>query len=102
MIPLTTGGVVMSAQKWWQLVEDNWENLLAICEQYLPMSDCQNHEGTPSRHTVREHILYAKEHRHSLLSSFLTEAWWRIPDSPEGKSLPGWGVLNKLIEDEPW
>lgn len=90
----------MTKREWWELVQTNWQEILAICEAYLPMGDKCDADGEPTKETVRQHILNAYEQKNSILARFLSEAWWRVPEA-KGPSIPGWDNLNDIVTEEP-
>lgn len=91
----------MSPKQWWKLLEENWESILVLCNEFLPMDDHQDQDGEPSEMTVRDQIVMYHERRNRLLSRFLSEALWRIPDTDAFRQKPGYDALSKLCEDEP-
>ena len=88
----------MNEREWWELVALNWADILAFCEEYLPMDSCQDYEGNDTTSTVRQHILAAYEEKNHVLARYINEAWI---SSPEGGNGHVWEVMNDLYQYEP-
>lgn len=92
----------MKKKEWWDLVGVNWHSLRSLCYQYLPMSEKIDADGEPSDTTISDQITTALEHRDEVLSRFLAELLWRLPDNEDTRSLPVYAVLAQLVEEDPF
>ena len=70
--------------EWWQLVDDDWENLSAIFDRVG--MDTWDAEVYKARRDPRLHPI-------------LEEVWARAPDKPHIHEWPGWGVLCDLCSE---
>lgn len=108
-------GAMSRKDEWWGMVNDNWANLAAICERFLPMGQPAtkapfdfaggrgiykpvskaNPRVAPS---LREDMLRSKRGKDARLSQYFHAAWAEAPDDRSIYGIPGWSVLCTLCE----
>ena len=95
-----------NAEEWWELVDGHWEDLLAICEKFLPLHSLATDppgklSGKILMHTNLADILKAKKNRDGYkLCRYFYGAWNEAPDNPSIHKIPAWGLLCDLISEE--
>ena len=93
-------------EEWWELVDENWGQLIGIMWAYLPLHTPQKiYEGEErfslySNDTMREVVEKAKNDRDPILARYLSACWEAAPDDRSIHSIPGWDVLCNLLSEE--
>lgn len=92
-------------KEWWKLVDDHWEDLLSIMDQFLPLNAPATDPpgkttGKILTHNALNDIFQAKKNRDGYkLLRYLNGAWGMAPDKPWIHQIPGWGVLCALCSE---
>lgn len=87
-------------EEWWQLLEENWEAILDIFYQFLPMHECCNYNNNITVITLSRTIDRLKQDRNPDIARYLNRAWGAAPDNISIHSIPGWGKLCDLCSEE--
>lgn len=99
-----------TADEWWELVDNQWEFLLEIFGQFLPMykeaPESLYTEVSPTNpkvaNTAWDDVENCKAKRnHEKLRQYLFACWESAPDNSSIHSIPGWGSLCDLLS-ESW
>jgi hypothetical protein len=86
--------------EWWDLVNEHWDNLLLIMENYLPMNGYEDIEFNILSTTLREHIFRLRNTQDRELARYFTAAWAAAPDASFIHKISGWNVLCDLLAEE--
>lgn len=102
---------ITNQKSWWKTVTDNWDDLIAIANRFLPMdkpvADCPPLAEAcmvkfPDMRTTAQAFIEARDDRnHVAMSEFFEAAWERAPDNSGIHEIRGWDVLCDLCS-ETW
>jgi len=104
-----------AADRWWRLLDQNWEKLLSICEQFLYLDQLAgktpfdfgggravyipvSKRNPKVDGSLREDIARCRMKRDVRLSLYLHAAWAEAPDDFSVHLIPGWSVLCNLCQ----
>lgn len=75
--------------EWWEAVDKHWGNLGKMMGDYLNNAEL-------------DLVEQAKLNKNGpVMHKFLNETWWRLPDKPWIRKIPGFFVLCDLCSEYP-
>ena len=112
------GEAPTTKEEYWELVDNNWEDLSSIISVYHPSYNKKHKMPITAafaenfREQVEEEIKsqdvnlsaleraeLAKKDRHENIVAILNETWWGIPESTSCWSIKGFGLLCDLCSE---
>jgi len=93
-----------TAADWWDIVEDQWSNLLAIIFHHIEASHAAyeepgNAKSPATGRTIREELTHLRDVKDTKLCRYFAAAWCLASDA-YAWSVPGWGQLCDLCSEE--
>jgi hypothetical protein len=96
---------ITNSQQYWQVIEDNWDDLLNIVSMYIDVNHpayeipgkCESR--LTGNNCLQEMIFLKKYHDRRLIRYFFA-AWNLAPDSRGIHNIPKWNILCDLLSEE--
>jgi hypothetical protein len=93
-------GCPTNKEEWWKSLEENWDNILHIFYQFLPMHEHCDYKNNITAIPLSSTIQNLKNTRNSEIARYLNRAWAAAPDHISIHSIPSWGELCDLCSEE--
>ncbi len=93
---------IETPQDWWQVLDDNWDDVLDIIYQYskmdeVPLNGDVNPKFRPLTGLVEQ---WKRERDFSPMRRTLGNAWFNAPNNRHLHDRPGWLVLCSLCSED--
>lgn len=89
-----------NSQEYWQIVDDNWNDIKHILNLYLPTFQAQWIDKTTLSISLGEYIEELKNAQNPRLVRVFNAAWFAAPDDIGIWSHKSWGILCDLCSEE--
>ena len=89
-----------TAEEYWALVDDHWEDLENIFYQFLPMHEHVDYLGHILGEQLGNVVRRLKKERSLDLPRYFNAAWSAAPDNALIHEIQGWGILCDLCSEE--
>jgi len=86
--------------EWWNLVYENWPDLLGILNLYVGMNDNEDINGNITLCKRSEEVERMRHSKDVRLASYFTRAWGNAPDKSFIHNIPGWNLLCDLCSED--
>lgn len=77
----------MTIEEWWKELDKAWTAIQAMMGVYL------------KPHEIEEAVKAKEERKSYPVYNALNELWWRLPDVPDTRSIPGFFQLCDLCSE---
>lgn len=87
-------------EEWWQALNENWDQLIGILYQFIPMSQYIDYRQNMTDKPMGQIIENLKQNQDSEIVRYLNAAWASAPDHISIHKIPCWGLLCDLCSEE--
>ena len=87
-------------EEWWELVDENWAELLTIMNKFLALEGKVGLEGEVLGHSLAAEVTRIKENRDSRLADYFQATWFAAPDKYWIRKIPKWFLLCDLCSED--
>jgi hypothetical protein len=87
-------------EEWWQMLDENWPDLLDILYRWIGMDDRENVDGKITNEARAVEIERMRKEHNPAIVRYLSAAWCNAPDVMGLHSIPGWNMLCDLCSEE--
>jgi len=86
-------------KQWWNLVDENWPDLLGILNRFIGMTDHADINDNITQCQRSEEVARMKQEKNPRLADYFSAAWYNAPDNPCIHDIPGWALLCDLCSE---